>query len=645
MKKAEVKILIVEDDASQGKAIFEALKRAGFDPRLATNGDDALNAARQADYKLAIVDCLLPKTNGVELAGQIKKILGDQLVLYLMSGIYKDKAFIKEAITKTGAIDFVNKPLDIDRLVSLVEGALSNMFEADLPPLLESMMVKEVNLTDRLKALTSGTGLHGYDLPLVYSLIFGTSLTGQLSIMNSDGDTSVLTFSSGRLTQVHLKDSTSYFGVLLVEMGFTSHEEVSEVLSLQDKNPIGERLVAAHSLSPHAIRVVREEQMLIRLSKTVQDNFVDIAFTQTEVPQSDVNLEKDRFTQLLWDWICSKMSLDWMRGFYGRWLEHPIVLMDRASIERKLSVLPGLTNEIDPICKALGTTKTLIDTIEGQGLSDERVFPVLHLLMLEKLAHFGSKKSSAEDTTRKINRLKKLVAETASKNHFEILGISPKALEKEIVKSYMDLAKNFHPDRLEPTAPPELKKLTEQYFTRVTQAYETLKDPTKRTEYGRELVEGSAEKVLQNESIFDQGQIFLRKGKFSDALDCFQQLATQRQHRSDLSIYMAWAKMKVGVDSKRQDTFLKEIGEILTKVPPEERHSAPYFYTKALYYLQIGDLEKSKTNFKHAMVLDPNFVEARRDLAVVRNKLQSKTDSLGEFSSVVASFLGRKKSK
>jgi curved DNA-binding protein CbpA/CheY-like chemotaxis protein len=646
MKKSEIKVLLVEDDSGQGKAIQEALRRSGYEVRWCTNPNEAVNSAKQADYKLAIIDCLLPKSNGVELAEKLRTILGDELKIILTSGIYKDRSFSKEALRKTNAAAFLTKPFDLEKLLSIIEDSFADQLEAELPLLLDSLTKKELGTAERTSALENCAAVHGFDLPLIYSLIFGSNLTGQLNVVSSDGNVSILWFHNGRLTQVQLQDRTSYFGVLLVEMGFTSPEEVEDVLGQQTNgNPIGERLVAAHSLSPHAIQVVREEQMLIRLSKTVQNTFVDASFTPSDIPASDVSLDRDRFAQLCWDWICSKISIDWLKGFYGRWLEHPIELSDRHMIARRLAHLPGVQTEIDQLLRLLGEGKPLSDTLESGNMPEDRILPLLHLLLLDKLAHFGQRRTSKEDSARRLKRIRRMLAEAMQKDYFQILNVSPRAGEKEINKNYMELAKNFHPDRVEPGAPDELRQATEQLFARITEAYDKLKDPAQRANYARELHEGSAEKVLQNESLFEQGQAHLRKGKYKLALEVFARIIEQKHHRADVHIFFAWAKMKVGAPDQKLEKFLKSISEIINKVPPEDRHSAPYFYTKGLFYMQIGDLEKAKTNFKHALAMDPNFVEARRDLTVARSRLRSQGDAFTDFSTVVTKIFGRRKSR
>lgn len=642
MKRSDIRVLVVEDDFTQGRAILEALRRTGFDAKHVTNPEEALNSARQTDFMLAIVDCMLPRTNGVELVKQLHSQSGGHLKAILTSGIYKDKTFSRNALQSTGALAFVNKPLDLDSLMSLVNSSLADQLDVDLPPLYETLMASDFSKIDRTRLLQVLNSIHGFELPLLYNLLFGSNISGDLKLSSADGVPSILTFSHGKLTQVQTKDRTSYFGAILVEMGFTTPEEIEAALAEGDRRPIGERLVASHSLSPHAIRVVREEQMMIRLSQTVQDQFIDLSFENREVPAPDLTLDRDRLTSLMWDLICSKITHEWLHDFYQRWLDNPVVFADPQIIRRKVAALPGLAGAIEPFLAASLSGMTVATLLET-SIGEEQLLPILHFLISEKLAHFGSKASDVkEDFQLRLKRLKRLMHESMDRDYFHLLGVSQKANEKELFRAYTELAKNFHPDRVPPEAPAELRRLSQDHFAKITLAYETLKDPDRRKTYTRELVEGSAEKVLHNESQFEQGQALLKRGKYTKALEIFSQLATQRQHRSDVHIYLAWAKLKVGSPDDKLEKFLAQMSETINRVPPEERHSAPYFYTKGLFYTQIGEFEKAKTNFKHALALDPDFSEARRDLSVVRAQIKEQVER-GDLSTVVKGFFSRKK--
>ncbi len=570
MKRSQIKILLVEDDPSQGRSLQEALKRYGYEVHWVSNADDASKLTTQGEFKLAIVDCLLPKTSGVEFAENLSKSHQDDIKIILTSGIYKDKNFTRDALQRTRAASYVSKPFEMEKLFSLVDEVLGNLLDPDLPPLLDTLTLNELSAESRLKAVEETQSIHGFDLPLVYSIIFGSHLSGRMILMSSDGKAATLMFRNGELTQVEVKDSQSYFGVLLVEMGFTSTEEVEDVLSQTNSRPIGERLVAAHSLSPHAIRIVRQEQMVIRLSQTVQDQFVDVSFERIDVPESDECLSKDRFLNLAWDWICSKITPDWLVDFYNQWLEYPIVLSEIPLIKRRLSALPGL-DALDRTLAKLNQKHTLAELSADGLLIDGPFLSLLHLLLIEKMAYFGPRRATAENQQQRIHRLEKMLIDLNKRDYFQVLGLSPKAAEKEIHRAYMDLAKTFHPDKLEPNANNELRKVTDKIFARISEAYDALKDGQRRAQYLLELQQGSAEKILQNESAFEQGLSHLRKGKYKLALDIFARLASQRQHRTDLSIYLAWSKLKVGAPDTKIENFLKAIG---AGEQPRQRHGA-----------------------------------------------------------------------
>ncbi|QTA37880.1 molecular chaperone DnaJ [Thermosipho ferrireducens] len=66
------------------------------------------------------------------------------------------------------------------------------------------------------------------------------------------------------------------------------------------------------------------------------------------------------------------------------------------------------------------------------------------------------------------------------KDYYEILGVSRSATDEEIRRAYKKLIKQWHPDRHH-----ENKKVAEQKFKEIQEAYEVLSDPEKRAMYDR----------------------------------------------------------------------------------------------------------------------------------------------------------------
>jgi len=71
-------------------------------------------------------------------------------------------------------------------------------------------------------------------------------------------------------------------------------------------------------------------------------------------------------------------------------------------------------------------------------------------------------------------------------NYYEILGVPRNADQKEIKKSYRNLAKKHHPDKAQES------QQTDQ-MEKINVAYETLSDPKKRKEYDHELTYGRSD--------------------------------------------------------------------------------------------------------------------------------------------------------
>ncbi len=67
-----------------------------------------------------------------------------------------------------------------------------------------------------------------------------------------------------------------------------------------------------------------------------------------------------------------------------------------------------------------------------------------------------------------------------AKDYYKILGVDKTATGEEIQKSFRQLARKYHPD-----ANPDNKKEAEEKFKEISEAYEVLSDPDKRTTYDR----------------------------------------------------------------------------------------------------------------------------------------------------------------
>src|SRR6201996_1881047 len=63
------------------------------------------------------------------------------------------------------------------------------------------------------------------------------------------------------------------------------------------------------------------------------------------------------------------------------------------------------------------------------------------------------------------------------KDYYEVLGVARTASAEEIKKSFRKLARQYHPDVA------KNKKVAEEKFKEINEAYEVLSDPAKRKKY------------------------------------------------------------------------------------------------------------------------------------------------------------------
>ncbi len=72
-------------------------------------------------------------------------------------------------------------------------------------------------------------------------------------------------------------------------------------------------------------------------------------------------------------------------------------------------------------------------------------------------------------------------------NYYETLEVSPEATQAEIKSAYYRLSKELHPDKLHPDTPERARKIVEEQYKQINEAYDTLSDPDKRREYHQQI--------------------------------------------------------------------------------------------------------------------------------------------------------------
>jgi DNA-binding response OmpR family regulator len=116
-----IKVLLVDDEEEFVTTLAERLEMRGFDPSIATSGDQALSMVQDKAFDLIVLDLMMPGIGGLEVMKQIKSSNPDMPII-LLTGQGSTKEGMEGM--NQGAFDFLMKPLDIEELISQIHEAL-----------------------------------------------------------------------------------------------------------------------------------------------------------------------------------------------------------------------------------------------------------------------------------------------------------------------------------------------------------------------------------------------------------------------------------------------------------------------------------------------------------------------------------------
>jgi DNA-binding NtrC family response regulator len=114
------KILIIDDERAIRRALREILEFESFHVDEAENGIEGLDKAKNSLYDIIFCDIKMPQMDGMEVLAKLNEAKVDAPVIMISGHASIENAV--EAIKK-GAFDFIEKPLDLNRILVTVRNA------------------------------------------------------------------------------------------------------------------------------------------------------------------------------------------------------------------------------------------------------------------------------------------------------------------------------------------------------------------------------------------------------------------------------------------------------------------------------------------------------------------------------------------
>jgi DNA-binding NarL/FixJ family response regulator len=123
-------ILVVDSSAGARNQVAGLLARIGYETRQARNGLEALEAVKELQPALVLLEVNLSEVSGYGVCRQLRDRYGDDIAIIFLSG-ERTEPYDRVAGLLLGADDYIVKPFDEGELLARVRSALR---QSDRPP-------------------------------------------------------------------------------------------------------------------------------------------------------------------------------------------------------------------------------------------------------------------------------------------------------------------------------------------------------------------------------------------------------------------------------------------------------------------------------------------------------------------------------
>src|SRR4029077_13736476 len=164
------KVYVIDDDAAMRDSLSFLLDAANFEVALFESATNFLEMLPRLDFGCVVSDVRMPGIDGIELLERMKS-LDSRFPVVIITG-HGDVPLAVEAM-RLGAVDFLEKPFEDDRLIGMIEAAIrygepaakDEAFTRDIASRIDSLSPRELQVMEGLIAgLSNKMIARNYDI-------------------------------------------------------------------------------------------------------------------------------------------------------------------------------------------------------------------------------------------------------------------------------------------------------------------------------------------------------------------------------------------------------------------------------------------------------------------------------------------------
>ncbi|MFN2548393.1 MAG: DUF4388 domain-containing protein, partial [Myxococcales bacterium] len=513
MNEQQHTILLVEDDRAVQRALAEALHQSGFTVLAEHDGEWARSTFAQRRVDLVVLDAVLPRRNGFQLAIDIRRSdKGKRLPIVLVSGVY-DTVKVKAQLDEIAPpVRFLEKPVAPSLVVAICrkqlglqesevsdpstrrhrrERARLEVKSKDLAALADIAEIKSVETDSQIRfrgaALVRGN-LRDTGFAEVLSELHRWRATGSLLLENSPVK-KLVWLKEGAPVFVRSNLLNEALGQLLVRERMITLAECEDGLRRvhESKRQLGTELIEMGCISPANLSYALQLQVEQKLFDVFSWTEGEYRFNpRASMPAMQIALELTPAKVLL-EGMKRAYDDDRVKKGLGN-VETMSALLTDDPMDRFQDM--GLDPEEAQVYAVIDGKKTIRELLESGALPRDDARRLVYALRCANMIHFAPPETvrapivqpiaappSVTDGPRpqerkRIERLAARAQELRRGTLYDVLGVRPDATELEIHYAFAAVAKETHPDRLGPDASAEERAIAEDIFQQISNAHE-----------------------------------------------------------------------------------------------------------------------------------------------------------------------------
>ncbi len=202
---------------------------------------------------------------------------------------------------------------------------------------------------------------------------------------------------------------------------------------------------------------------------------------------------------------------------------------------------------------------------------------------------------------------------------YDLLDVSRQASQEEIRAAYHTLAKKFHPDRYKANAPDSLHEQLVNLFSHLSEAYETLADPAKRSAYDQHSTAtpspASAPQITAKTRLPDQlaaesfahGERFFQQREFARAVPFLREAVRLKPNQSKYRILLAKSLAAIPQHGREAEEEFRKLIELHPR-------QADYYVLLGSFYKSINLPSRARKLFLQALEIDSTHRQALQEM-------------------------------